>query len=246
MAARARPGREADVDRAQDARRQEQGHLDRRAAAGSRAPNKVRVSQPGEDGTPGGGGERVLQATDVILATGSRVKSLPGLDPGRQADRHQRRRPQDGHAARRTSSSSARARSASSSPRCTTTSASKVTLLEYLPAIVPLEDREVSKALERSFTPARDHGHDQRPLRRRRRSRSTKDGICLDGRAGGQGAAGAPRRAAARRRRPGRRTSRTSASRRRRPRSTGASSRSTAGCGRRSRTSTRSATSSAA
>ena len=43
--------------------------------------NKVRVSQPGEDGTPGKGGDRVLQATDVILATGSRVKSLPGLTP---------------------------------------------------------------------------------------------------------------------------------------------------------------------
>ena len=28
----------------------------------------------------------------------------------------------------------------------------KVTLLEYLPALVPLEDREVSQALERSFT----------------------------------------------------------------------------------------------
>ncbi|HEY0442955.1 MAG TPA: FAD-dependent oxidoreductase, partial [Candidatus Limnocylindrales bacterium] len=44
-------------------------------------PTKVRVSQVGDDGTPGGGGERVLQATDVILATGSRVKSLPGLQP---------------------------------------------------------------------------------------------------------------------------------------------------------------------
>ena len=44
-------------------------------------PQKVRISQAGEDGTPGGGGERVLQATDVILATGSRVKSLPGLTP---------------------------------------------------------------------------------------------------------------------------------------------------------------------
>src|SRR6186997_2223975 len=42
-------------------------------------PNKIRVTQPGEDGTPGKGGDRVLQATDVILATGSRVKSLPGL-----------------------------------------------------------------------------------------------------------------------------------------------------------------------
>ena len=62
-------------------------------------PGKIRVSQPGEDGTPGGGGDRILNATDVILATGSRVKSLPGLDAGRQAHRHQRRRPQDGHAA---------------------------------------------------------------------------------------------------------------------------------------------------
>ena len=35
----------------------------------------------GEDGTPGAGGERVLNATDVILATGSRVKSLPGIEP---------------------------------------------------------------------------------------------------------------------------------------------------------------------
>src|SRR3954447_3464761 len=40
----------------------------------------VRVQQAGEDGTPGAGGERVLQATDIILATGSRAKSLPGLD----------------------------------------------------------------------------------------------------------------------------------------------------------------------
>ena len=69
-----RPGREADVDRAS-----------RRSSTRTRStwvpgrgrlegPSKVRVSQPGEDGTPGGGGERVLQATDVILATGSRVK----------------------------------------------------------------------------------------------------------------------------------------------------------------------------
>src|SRR4051812_3769974 len=44
-------------------------------------PTKVRVQQAGDDGMPGKGGERVLQATDVILATGSRVKSLPGLKP---------------------------------------------------------------------------------------------------------------------------------------------------------------------
>src|SRR6476619_8595680 len=43
------------------------------------SPNKIRVAQRGEDGTPGKGGDRVLEATDVILATGSRVRSLPGL-----------------------------------------------------------------------------------------------------------------------------------------------------------------------
>jgi dihydrolipoamide dehydrogenase len=38
-------------------------------------PGRIRVLQAGEDGTPGTGGERLLQATDVIVATGSRVKS---------------------------------------------------------------------------------------------------------------------------------------------------------------------------
>src|SRR3982750_991355 len=41
-------------------------------------PNKIRVQQAADDGSPGKGGERVLQATDVILAPGSRGKSLPG------------------------------------------------------------------------------------------------------------------------------------------------------------------------
>jgi dihydrolipoamide dehydrogenase len=114
-------------------------------------PGKVRVSQPGDDGTPGKGGDRVLNATDVIIATGSRVKSLPDLTP-------------DGK------------RIVTSDDILTMASLPKdivivgagavgvefasmfhdigvpVTLLEYLPAIVPLEDGEVSKALERSFT----------------------------------------------------------------------------------------------
>ena len=51
------PGREADVDRAQDADRQEQGHLDRRAAAGSRArtrsgsPSPARTARPARAAT---------------------------------------------------------------------------------------------------------------------------------------------------------------------------------------------------
>ena len=113
-------------------------------------PGTVRVSLNGEDGTPGGGGEQVLRAKDVILATGSRAKSLPGLVP-------------DG-------------RRIITSDDCTTKAylpksmaiigagavgsefaslyhdlGVEVTLLEYLPAIVPLEDRDLSNALQRSF-----------------------------------------------------------------------------------------------
>ncbi len=57
-------------------------------------PTKVRVSLAGEDGTPGAGGERVLNGTDVVLATGSRVKSLPGIVPDGDADRDQGRHAQ--------------------------------------------------------------------------------------------------------------------------------------------------------
>ncbi|TMF41559.1 MAG: dihydrolipoyl dehydrogenase [Chloroflexi bacterium] len=114
-------------------------------------PTKIRVAQSGDDGRPGKGGDRVLQATDVILATGSRVKSLPGLVP-------------DGKRVL----TSDDVLVATSVPKdivivgagavgCEFASmyhdlGTKVTLLEYLPQIVPLEDREVSQALERSFT----------------------------------------------------------------------------------------------
>ena len=114
-------------------------------------PNKIRVSQPGEDGTPGKGGDRVLQATDVILATGSRVKSLPGLTV-------------DGERI----ITSDEVLASTSIPKeivivgagavgCEFASmyhdlGTKVTLLEYLPQIVPLEDREVSQLVERSFS----------------------------------------------------------------------------------------------
>ena len=114
-------------------------------------PGRVRVSQPGEDGTPGTGGERLLQATDIIIATGSRVKSLPGLVP-------------DGKRIL-TSDDVLRLVSAPASIVVVGGGAvgvefasfyhdigTTVTLLEYLPGIVPVEDREVSQLLERSFT----------------------------------------------------------------------------------------------
>jgi dihydrolipoamide dehydrogenase len=141
-------------------------------------PNKIRVSQPGDDGTPGAGGDRVLQATDVILATGSRVKSLPGLT----ADGKRILTSDD-------------VLSATSIPKdivivgagavgCEFASmyhdlGTKVTLLEYFPQIVPLEDREVSQTLERSFsrrgiTVMTNARFDSTKVE------ITKDGICLD------------------------------------------------------------------
>ncbi len=114
-------------------------------------PGRIRVLQSGEDGTPGTGGERYLQATDVIVATGSRVKSLPGLTP-------------DG----KRIVTSDDVLKTSELPKSIVIVGSgavgvefasmyhdlgtQVTLLEYLPVIVPLEDRDVSAALERSFT----------------------------------------------------------------------------------------------
>jgi dihydrolipoamide dehydrogenase len=114
-------------------------------------PNKIRVSQPAEDGTPGKGGDRVLQATDVIIATGSRVRSLPGLDPdGKQVV---------------TSDDVLKMTSLPKDVIVVGAGAVgvefasffhdvgvKVTLLEYAPAIVPLEDKDISSTLERSFT----------------------------------------------------------------------------------------------
>ena len=106
--------------------------------------HKVRVK--GEDGN-----EVVLEATDVILATGSRVKSLPGITP-------------DGKRIV-TSDDVLKMESLPASAIVIGAGAvgvefasfyhdlgSTVTLLEYLPAVVPLEDRDVSKELERSFT----------------------------------------------------------------------------------------------
>jgi dihydrolipoamide dehydrogenase len=114
-------------------------------------PTRVRVSQPGEDGTPGAGGERLLEATDVILATGSRVKSLPGLVPDGK-----RIVTSDDCLGEDTLPGSIIVVGAGA---VGVEFASlyhdlgvKVTVLEYLPRIVPLEDDEVSALLAKSFT----------------------------------------------------------------------------------------------
>jgi dihydrolipoamide dehydrogenase len=114
-------------------------------------PKKVVVRMSGEDGESNGG-ERVLEANDVIIATGSRVKSLPGLEP-------------DG---KRILTSDDCLGGLEKLPKDIIIVGAgavgvefasffhdvgvKVTVLEYLPAIVPLEDREISSTLQRSFT----------------------------------------------------------------------------------------------
>ena len=109
---------------------------------------KVHVETLNEEGKRDG--ERVLDATDVILASGSRVKSLPGLEP-------------DG----KRIITSDEATAGTELPKSVVVVGAgavgvefasfyhdagvEVTLLEYLDRVTPLEDAEVSKELERSF-----------------------------------------------------------------------------------------------
>ncbi|HET7677070.1 MAG TPA: dihydrolipoyl dehydrogenase [Candidatus Limnocylindrales bacterium] len=109
---------------------------------------KVAVEMIGEDGKPGG--NRLLEANDVILATGSRVRSLPGLQP-------------DG----KRIVTSDEVSTGDTLPASIIVvgggavgvefasffqdAGVKVTLLEYMPTLVPLEDADVAKELERSF-----------------------------------------------------------------------------------------------
>ena len=113
-------------------------------------PGRVRVQLHGADGTPGTGGERVLEATDVIVATGSRVKSLPGIVPDG------RRILTSDDVLRMTELPASIVIVGAGAVGSEFASAFHdlgvaVTLIEYLPAIVPLEDHEVSRELERSF-----------------------------------------------------------------------------------------------
>jgi dihydrolipoamide dehydrogenase len=109
---------------------------------------KVLVKTLDADGKPDG--ERPLDATDVILATGSRVKSLPGLNPDGQriitSD-------EATHSDRLPASIIVVGAGAVGVEFASFyhDAGVDVTLLEYLPRVTPLEDTEVSKELERSF-----------------------------------------------------------------------------------------------
>jgi dihydrolipoamide dehydrogenase len=135
----------------------------------------VEVELLDDDGKPAG--SRSLDATDVILASGSRVKSLPGLVP-------------DGTAIV-TSDDILRSDKLPASLIVVGGGAvgvefasyyadmgTKVTVLEYLPSLVPLEDREIGKELERSF---KRRGIDVMTSARfdTAKVEVTKQGVCL-------------------------------------------------------------------
>lgn len=114
-----------------------------------RGGKKLHVATLNDDGAPDG--ERALDANDVILASGSRVKSLPGLEP-------------DGSKI----VTSDEVSTGKTLPKSIVVVGAgavgvefasfyhdagvEVTLLEYMPTVTPLEDADVSNELERSFT----------------------------------------------------------------------------------------------
>ena len=109
----------------------------------------VRVATIDADDQPTG--ERMLTSRDTIVATGSRVKSLPGLVPdGVQiVTSDDILKSDDVPASIAVIGGGAVGVEFASYYR---DMGAEVTVLEYLPAIVPLEDAEVSKEMEKAFT----------------------------------------------------------------------------------------------
>lgn len=96
------------------------------------------------------GGEIHLRGTDVILASGSRVKSLPGLE----VDGKRVVTSDDILRMDRVPKSVAIVGAGAVGVEFASLYSDlgiPVTLLEYLPSLVPLEDREIGQELERSF-----------------------------------------------------------------------------------------------
>jgi dihydrolipoamide dehydrogenase len=163
-------------------------------------PNKIRVSQPGEDGTPGGG-RRPRPAGDGRDPRDRQPGEEPARpDRRRDPDPDERRRPErdqhpEGHRDRRGGRRRLRVRVDVPRPRD-----------QGHAARIPAADRAARGSRGQpgagaELQPARDHGHDERPLRHR--EGPDHQGRHLPRRrARGQGAPGDPGGAAPRRRRP--------------------------------------------
>jgi dihydrolipoamide dehydrogenase len=135
----------------------------------------VEIDLLDDDGKPAG--NRSLDATDVILASGSRVKSLPGLVP----DGTQVVTSDDILKSDRLPASLIVVGGGAVGVEFASYYAdmgTKVTVLEYLPSLVPLEDSEIGKELERSF---KRRGIDVMTSARfdAAKVEVTKQGVCL-------------------------------------------------------------------
>ena len=135
----------------------------------------VEIELLDDDGKPAG--SRSLDATDVILASGSRVKSLPGLVPDGTAIVTS----DDILKSDRLPASLIVVGGGSVGVEFASYYAdmgTNVTVLEYLPSLVPLEDREIGKELERSF---KRRGIDVMTSARfdTAKVEVTKEGVCL-------------------------------------------------------------------
>ena len=111
-------------------------------------PQQVRVRTTDSEGKSTG--EVILKAKDVVLASGSRVKSLPGLVP----DGKRIVTSDDVLRSNETPSSIIVVGAGAVGVEFASYYAdmgTEVTVLEYFPAVVPLEDAEVSKEMERAF-----------------------------------------------------------------------------------------------
>jgi dihydrolipoamide dehydrogenase len=110
---------------------------------------RVRVARVDDADQPAG--EAVLETKDTVLATGSRTKSLPGLEPDGE------RIVTSDHVLRSSRIPASLIVVGAGAVGVEFASfyrdmGSEVTILEYLPAVVPLEDAEVSKEMERAFS----------------------------------------------------------------------------------------------
>lgn len=120
-----------------------------RGRATLQSGKKMKVATIDDEGKPSG--ERVLDATDVILASGSRVKSLPGLEPdGTRIVTSDE--VATGHALPRSVIVVGAGAVGVEFASFFHDAGVEVTLLEYAPALVPLEDAEIAKELERTFS----------------------------------------------------------------------------------------------
>jgi dihydrolipoamide dehydrogenase len=111
-------------------------------------PQQVRVATKDAEGKRTG--EVILKAKDVILATGSRVKSLPGLVPDGERIVTSDDVLSGAHLPASIIVVGAGAVGVEFASYFRDMG-SEVTVLEYLPGLVPLEDGEVQKEMERAF-----------------------------------------------------------------------------------------------